>query len=117
MTAVSEKSKPHRRWFQFSLGSLFLLVSAVSVALAWIGHQRDQVRRRDDAIWSIEARVGVHLANGRAAASKLDFVKAITEFDATLKLDSNCVEAYHRRGNAWQELGQFDKAIADYDAA
>ncbi len=45
------------------------------------------------------------------------YQKAITHYDAALKLNPNLAEAYANRGHAKQELGRHEEAIADYDTA
>lgn len=54
MNAAPDKPKSRRRWFQFSLGSLFLLVVVLSVPLAWLAYERNKVRKREAAIAAIE---------------------------------------------------------------
>ena len=55
---------------------------------------------------------------GRACAwiRKKEFQKAIDDSTAALKIDSS-EDAYGVRGDAFRKLGQFAKAVADYDAA
>src|SRR5205085_12122702 len=55
MAAVSVPLKRKRRWFQYSLSSLGLLVTLVCVALAWLAYERGQVRKRKAAIAAIES--------------------------------------------------------------
>jgi len=45
-------SAPNRRWFQFSLGTLFLIVTVVC---CWLGYQLNWIRQRR----AFEARAGV----------------------------------------------------------
>lgn len=58
MTTVLNNTTPRRRWFQFRLGALFLAVTAGCVALAWLAHERDEVRKRNSAITVIETLGG-----------------------------------------------------------
>lgn len=54
MFALSQKAKPRRRWFQFSLGSLILLTTVVCITLAWLANERTRVVRREVAVARIE---------------------------------------------------------------
>ena len=48
---------PKRRWFRFSLRTLFVVVTMFGVA-CWLGWNLRVVRQRDDAIWLIESKGG-----------------------------------------------------------
>jgi hypothetical protein len=50
-------SAPKRRWFRFSLRTLFVVVT-VGAVLSWLGWNFRAVRQRDDAIWLIESKGG-----------------------------------------------------------
>ena len=53
--AALAKLVPQRRWAQFSLGSLFLAVTVLSV---WLGVVANQARRQREAVAAIEAHGG-----------------------------------------------------------
>src|SRR5690349_19031409 len=55
--------KPKRRWYQFSLRTLFVLVGLVSILMAWVGYSLNWIRQRralietgivQPATWRIE---------------------------------------------------------------
>jgi tetratricopeptide (TPR) repeat protein len=52
---------------------------------------------------------------GRASCrmSQQQSTAAMADFDTALKLDPNCSDTYHQRALAWNDLGEYDKAIAD----
>jgi len=39
-------TKPKRRWYQFSLRTMFVLVFLMSMPLAWVGYQLKWIRQR-----------------------------------------------------------------------
>jgi tetratricopeptide (TPR) repeat protein len=43
--------------------------------------------------------------------------KAVAEYTAVIKADSNSIDAYVKRGDAYREAKQWEKAIADYSQA
>jgi hypothetical protein len=45
---MPDKPSPNRR-FQFRLRTLFISVTALAVASAWVGHQLDWIRQRHEA--------------------------------------------------------------------
>ena len=55
------------------------------------------------------------LLRARAHEASRDYAKAIVDYDAGLKLNTNAAIAYQRRGEAHFRLGQFKESIADFD--
>ena len=53
----------------------------------------------------------------RFHASKGDVERALSDFDAAIKLDPRRADLYVDRGNVWASKGDDIKSIADYDAA
>jgi len=52
---------------------------------------------------------------GLAYSYMSDIPKAIQDFDTALSLDpSEAYEAYQYRGDAYMQLGEYEKAIADF---
>lgn len=49
---------PKRRWYQFSLKMLMVGMTLVSIALAWLAYERNEVRKREAAIAAIESLGG-----------------------------------------------------------
>jgi hypothetical protein len=41
-------AKPKRRWYQFSLRTIFVLVFVVSIPLAWVGYSLNWIRQRQE---------------------------------------------------------------------
>jgi hypothetical protein len=39
-------AKPKRRWYQFSLRTMFVLVFIVSIPMAWVGYSMNWIRER-----------------------------------------------------------------------
>jgi hypothetical protein len=58
-------SKPKRRWYQFSLRTMFVLVFVVSAPLAWVGCSLSWIRQRHEAL---DARQ-VYDSSGSAATT------------------------------------------------
>ena len=54
---------------------------------------------------------------GRVALEKEDYNLAITLFDEAIGLDREFAWAYCLRGKAYDEIGEFDKAMADLSEA
>lgn len=44
-------------------------------------------------------------------------MQAVADFTTVLKLDPTNVNAYFNRGSAYDSLGQYEKAVADYTHA
>lgn len=44
-------------------------------------------------------------------------MQAVDDFTTVLKLDPTNVNAYFNRGSAYDSLGQYEKAVADYTHA
>src|SRR5207237_4544475 len=61
MPTASAKSKPKRRWFQFSLRSLAVVIFVLSVGLAWLASERQKVTARRQAIAAITT-LGGHVS-------------------------------------------------------
>ena len=40
---------PKRRWHQFSLLALLILITVISAPLGWLAYERNKVQRRDAA--------------------------------------------------------------------
>ena len=51
------ETKPKRRWFRFSLRTLFFVVMGVCAALAWVSLNIRQVRERDSMLQRIHAQM------------------------------------------------------------
>lgn len=49
---------PKRRWLQFSLRTLLVMMTMACVGLAWLAYQRNEVRKREAAIAAIEEMGG-----------------------------------------------------------
>src|SRR5262249_16248790 len=43
-----------------------------------------------------------------------DFLGAIGNFDKAIRLNPDDAQSYNLRGNVWDELGIFERALADY---
>lgn len=53
MSVMDDKPKiKRRRWFQFSLQTMFVLVMLVSIPLAWVGYSLSWIRQRHEALTS-----------------------------------------------------------------
>ena len=71
MDVASEKpAEPPRRWFQFSLRTLLIVVTVASVTLGWIGWRLGQVRREQATIaWVVEMGGRVDFPSGASGAA------------------------------------------------
>jgi lipoprotein NlpI len=67
--------------------------------------------------YSGDALHRLHLGRGAEWSAKGAHDRAITDYDAAIKLNPKSAEAYHNRGSAWANKGDPERAIADYDAA
>jgi hypothetical protein len=47
------KPAPKRRWFQFSLRTLFVVVTVVALFSGWIGWRLNQARQRENLLQSL----------------------------------------------------------------
>jgi hypothetical protein len=47
---MNDKPKPNRPWFQFSLRTMFVLVTLACIVLAWVGYSLHWIRQRDDIL-------------------------------------------------------------------
>ncbi|MCE9527078.1 MAG: hypothetical protein K8R36_13605 [Planctomycetales bacterium] len=56
-----------RRWYQFSLRSLLAAMVLASIVSAWLAHERNEVRKRQEAIAAIEEQGGHVLYNNAYA--------------------------------------------------
>ena len=58
-TDHSNPSKPRRRWFQYSLRTLLVLVTVLCVFCVWLGLVSERARKQREAVAAIEAMGGV----------------------------------------------------------
>jgi tetratricopeptide (TPR) repeat protein len=81
--------------------------------------QRTQACTRaiDSGKFSGESLATLHFQRGSEWNERGAYDRAITDYDAALRLNPKLARAYYARGNAWAGKGESDKAIADYDAA
>ena len=59
VTAPTTTPKPHRRWLQFSLRTMLLLVLIASVPLGWLGMKVREARQQWEAVRAIRMVEGV----------------------------------------------------------
>jgi hypothetical protein len=55
---MSDTPKHHRRWFQYSLRTLFLLMLLVSIGMSWVAVKKQQGRREREVAAAIEKMGG-----------------------------------------------------------
>jgi hypothetical protein len=58
MTTTTATSAPRRRWFRFRLRTLLIVVTMLSLPLAWVGWELQKVRQERPVIASIEEQGG-----------------------------------------------------------
>ena len=51
---VTTTSKPRRRWFQYSLRTLLVLMLLVCIGMGWLAVKMQRVRREREAVAAIE---------------------------------------------------------------
>ena len=59
----------------------------------------------------------LHYEHGRALAGRGDSAAAMSELTAAIELNPKDATYYDTRGDGYFDIGQIDKAIADYDSA
>jgi hypothetical protein len=65
-TDTKKTAKPRRRWFQFSLRTLLIVVAILSVPLGWVGWKKGQVQRERATITWVKKMGGeVHIGPNR----------------------------------------------------
>ncbi len=72
-------AKPRRRWFQFSLGSLLLVMTVFGI---WLGIRMDRARRQEQAVAALRERGEVQYDSVFVNMSKQPFEVVL---DATLQ--------------------------------
>jgi tetratricopeptide (TPR) repeat protein len=92
---------PKRRWFQWSLRTLFVVGTVASWAHSASCHAEPQENPQ------------AYLDLGTACLETRDYDKAIEHFSKVIRLDPQNAEAYNLRGVAWKFKGQFDNMIRD----
>ena len=60
--------KRNRRWFQFSLRTLLIVIAIVAIPCAWLGSKIERKRKEREAVAAIEALGGYVWYNYQAAA-------------------------------------------------
>ena len=95
-----------RRWFQFGLGTMFVVVTA---ATCWLGSTTRGTDPKEDS--------QAYLSRGISCLETRDYDKALEHFTEAIRLDPQNAEAYNFRGIAWKYKGQFDNMIRDCTAA
>ncbi|MEM9136756.1 MAG: tetratricopeptide repeat protein [Cyanobacteria bacterium P01_F01_bin.42] len=66
---------------------------------------------------SIEKNADAFVIRGNAARMMNDENRAIADYDAALKLDDECAEAYFERGMTYETLSRFQEAESNYQQA
>jgi hypothetical protein len=74
--AMQTEPNCHRRWFQFSLRSLLIVVTIAAVACAWLAHEARSVQQRMSLRQWIEegggACVAIDLGSHNAPGSRIE---------------------------------------------
>lgn len=52
--SIHPMTTPRRRWFQFSLATLFVGVTVVAISMAWVAYQLNWIRERRAALTKAE---------------------------------------------------------------
>ena len=76
---TKKPAQPRRRWFRFSLRTLFILVTVLSVPLGWVGWELNQVRKERHAIAWVEEMGGEVSLHSRYRASERSWWEKTTE--------------------------------------
>ena len=62
-TATTTTSKPRRRWLQFSLRTMLVLMLVLGVAFGWFAYKVEQARAQREAVEAIE-KLGGYMNTG-----------------------------------------------------
>jgi tetratricopeptide (TPR) repeat protein len=57
----------------------------------------------------------LHISRGRAYSDKRDFRNAIADYSETIRLSSRNTLAFWLRADVYEQIGEIQKAIADYE--
>lgn len=60
---MTAKPKTRRRWFQFRLRTLLIVTAILAVPLAWLAHERQKVRERNEWLESLAKRVSIEYSS------------------------------------------------------
>jgi len=75
------------------------------------------IARPGSAAGHVTNEANLYRERGIAAYRSGDFLGAIGNFDAAIRLNRDDARSYNVRGNVWDELGVSERALADYDTA
>jgi hypothetical protein len=103
------KSKPRRRWLQFSLRTLLIAVTLVGCALGWLGAKIQEVRRERAAVALVEKKGGFVLYDYQVDEEMRDIPNAVAPGPEWLHAIIG--EDYFRHVR-WVVLGAFEKPQA-----
>ena len=91
MDAITEKSaKPHRRRLQFSLRTLLVVVTVLTVPVGWVGWKRGQVRKQRPTITWVEEMGGNVSFRSRIGTDERSWWEELTDkwFGGTVRFVS-----------------------------
>jgi tetratricopeptide (TPR) repeat protein len=99
-----------------------LPVLALTSALMWRTHQRNQDYQSELAIWDANIRAWplsdrAYLTRGSVYWTLGRYDDAIKDYDRSIALNPRSEKAYIGRGNVYSDRGQYDEALRDYDLA
>lgn len=87
------------------------------IALFNQGRLREVIAQAEPLVQRYPNAAMLHDLRGVALAQLQEYARALTSFDASLRLRPNSADTFNNRGIALQHLRRLDEALADFDKA
>lgn len=99
---------------------VIIILSVVVLTFSYMTFQRNKIWRTEVAMWEDVIKKSPNKANpnlnlGRAYYFEGKYELALTYFNKALKIDPYYTKVYNNRALIYQQRGQYDKALEDFD--